>query len=302
MRTALSLLLLLAAAYWVITPADTAPPELGVPTAPATKLTTQATGPIEYGYRPACQGDIDDPKTCDRWHLVGRDGRRWWLPRKTGESGPLALSPDGTLAAYHTDDLVIRRLLDGKTTPVTPRISRSDGDTLLFSPDVRFLGARSGKRLTITDLTSGAQHRVKVGGDDVLHGWTAKGVVLTTTRPSDKIPGHLWATDLTEIGPDGTTLRRVPIPSNLADHLAISPDGRTAASAMSSGLALVDLTTGKATRSLAVPGLRSAVRWLGADRVLVRTTDGHLVVDVATGTTHPRNAAPDSLLVAEALS
>lgn len=262
-RRAAVALALVGAVCWVLLPLRE-PAVLGVPLPAATKLTDQQTGPIRYGYRRLCRGFEDEP-SCAKWHLIGMDGRRWWIP---GENE----------AAFGSKTVLTRK-----------------ADALALSRDDRFLAVLKGATLTIHELATGTKHSVTVGKGHVLHGWTSSAAVLTTIRQSDAVPGHLNAGELVEVSPTGKVQRR-PIPANLVEDLRLSPDGRTAATSTTAGLALVDPDSGKAISSPAVPGFLAVVDWLDGGKVIVTTRKApggfgsltaYQVLDLANGALHP---------------
>ncbi|MEU4542614.1 hypothetical protein [Nonomuraea dietziae] len=263
-RAALAWLLLAATAWWAFQPAAPSPRADGVPVTPATQLAEQRTGPIRYAYRRLCEELTHPPRSCDRWHLVGVDGRRWWMPEKSGSPGGLALSPDGLMIARGKETVILQRV-DGSVTPTEIPMGE-----LAFSLDGRFLAVRGTADVVVLEIATGRRRSFALPEHAALHGWTSTSVVLTVVSRSDSTPGHLATAEIMELDATSGRTSRRPVAVNLAARLTLSPDGRTLATVPSRGPTLVDLATAEATRTLPFPSAREVIRWLDGTRLLVR--------------------------------
>ncbi|NRQ32253.1 hypothetical protein HII36_10450 [Nonomuraea sp. NN258] len=297
MRTwrALALALtVLAGAYWLALPDLPAAP-LGTPLPAAARLNAgQATGPIAHAYRGRCLEGGTGTR-CRAWHLVAADGRRWWLPDGSDRGDALALGRQ--LVAHLLTDRDQVTVMDVRTGATRSFPCRGACSSISMSRDDRHVAVEVEKGLVIHETATGRVTGTATEGTPA--GWTDAGLALTRTRPSDTAPGHLSSAELVEISPAGTTLTRRPIPANLANGPAVSPDGRTLAVASPSGVSLVDAATGEVTRTLAVPAAERVLGWRDGGHVLVATArppggfgslTAYHVLDVAGGGLRPLTA------------
>ncbi|MFI6501348.1 hypothetical protein [Nonomuraea typhae] len=223
----------LAAAVWVVVPlwqgedVATVPPAPSAAGVPA-RLDGPAPEPVRYAYAPAC----DEEPACSRWNLVSA-GRRWWLPGASA-GNQLALSPDGTLAAYwlgaeHGN--VLHDLTTGRIRPLPvakDAIAVDGGLPPLFSPDNRYLMMqRDQDPPEVIDLARGSVRRMPYAG--AVRGWSASGLVFATTEPARDLPGYVARTAFTIRTPEGRPRRALTLPGDLSAAGALSPSGRTLA-------------------------------------------------------------------------
>ncbi|MFI6320649.1 hypothetical protein ACIBG8_24145 [Nonomuraea sp. NPDC050556] len=263
--------------------------------------------PIRFAYVPAC---MDGSPPCTHWVLVSERGDRWWLPG-AADDGSLALSHDGTLAAYPVKDgYVIRNLTTGHFTRVKTKGEKSigplfSGTDLAFSLDDRYLAIPRdhldkddevvADPPMIVNAETGAV-RVMTGSDGSMSGWTSEGLVLTRAAKDTGTPGHVSSVIYTVRSPAGKLVRRFTMPGNLGQGLAVSPSGRMLATPADGGIALLDTKGARVGSVLPRPPagwkLAEVARWEGDGALVVRLSGprgrvSHQVVDLAGGHMRP---------------
>jgi WD40 repeat protein len=194
-------------------------------------------------------------------------------------AGTLVFSPDGTRLGIAGDDGTVRiyDVASGRVTaaftpgPVLRARFSADGSQILTSGSdgtVRIWDAATGSEVRRYSLSAAIEDAVfspdgsevyAASLDGTIRGWPA----TLATEPATYSEG-----------------------SEIVS-LAFSADGRFLAIGSSTGIQVRDLETGQTSLDLALPGtLRVAISPDGRS-VLVSTTDGPTLVDVATGTSHP---------------
>ncbi|WP_157252380.1 hypothetical protein [Nonomuraea typhae] len=294
----------LAAAVWVVLPLwqgedlATVPPAISAAGAPA-RLDGPAPDPVRYAYAPTC----DQEPACSHWNLVSA-GRRWWLPGASAVN-QLALSADGTLAAYWLDAKrgnVVHDLTTGRIRPLPvakDAIGVEEGLQPLFSPDNRYLMMqRDQDPPEVVDLVGGTVRRMPYVG--AVRGWSASGLVFAATEPARDLPGYVARTIFTIRTPEGRPLRALTLPGDLSATGALSPSGRTLATparqATPEAMATTGIVfTGDRPRTLTPhppPGwtVTGILRWQDERTLVAAIGDeegrhGYVTLDAETGAT-----------------
>ncbi|TMR98058.1 hypothetical protein [Nonomuraea basaltis] len=330
-RSALAAVAVAVAVVWVIDPLalpgerpiQFLRPELPrAASAPKPQKLSKYASPVRYAYVPACQ---DGSGPCANWNLVTAGGERGWLPGADA-AGSLALSQDGTRAAYLRGKDERYVVADLRTGTLTPLPVRQKGGSVgeifgaqppLFSLDGRHLLIQLDRldkddetvleRPMIVDIDRGAVHRLPA--TDRVVGWTDGGLLVVTSKRTAGLPGHVTKAKFTVYSPQGKAVRTFTLPGNLTYATVPSPSGRTLASPVHEitpygvadfGVTLIDTSSGRPVRTI-VPGLpagwriREIVRWDGEDALVVKSSGpynetGHHVLDLATGGMRPIGA------------
>ncbi|GAA2311436.1 hypothetical protein GCM10010149_72600 [Nonomuraea roseoviolacea subsp. roseoviolacea] len=302
--------LAVVAALWVTAPAWSEPPVRFVrtgadPLAPAPgprELRGPAPAPVRYAYRPVCG---DGTEACEHWILVSTRGERWWLPYGFGD-GPLALSRDGTRAAYwHRKEwrYAVVDLARGTTTFLPEDLPRphdpgAGGQAPLFSLDGRYLLVAEERidvdtatvvpgPLRVVDVAHGGVRRLPRG--ERAAGWTGRGLALVTVERAGRSPGHVTSGSYVVRSPDGAVVGRAELTGGLAAKAVPSPSGETLATVATEltpagpafrGVVLTGTRTGRPGRTV-VPRLPAGwrvdriARWEGEDALVAETRGPH---------------------------
>ncbi|NUW40876.1 hypothetical protein [Nonomuraea rhodomycinica] len=308
--TGAAAVLVVVAALWVSAPVWSQPhvrfvrPSADRPvSAPGPReLRCPAPAPVRYAYRPVCG---DGGEACEHWILVSTRGERRWLPHGFGD-GPLALSRDGTRAAYWHQKkrrYAVVDLAEGATTFLPrslpqPQDPGAGGQAPLFSLDGRHLLVADERidvdadqvvpgPLLVVDVARGRVTRLPRGERAL--GWTGRGLALVTAERTGRIPGHVTSGSYVVRSPEGTLVSRAALPGGLAPAAVPAPSGETLATVATEltpagpvfrGVVLTGTRAGRPLRTV-VPRLPAGwrvdrlVRWEGEDALVAEARGPH---------------------------
>ncbi|WP_431894824.1 hypothetical protein [Nonomuraea sp. bgisy101] len=283
---------------------DTATPQ-DVATVP--DLPDGKVGPLSHAYRTPCVIDTKRRRAdCSavEWRVVTRTGTTYRVPqalvRTTRESHvPVAISRDGRLLAYYSRQAqahVVRDLMTGteQTSSVTVKEERiGPGSMLVVSDDGRHVvfDPREGSKEPgmLIDMRTGRTVPVQGTYETV----SVKDGVAALVR---YVKTDLWLMPVTGGG------RPVRFDGAFIFFSELAPDGRTVAAfefqdIKKPRLSLLDATTGRTLRKVAVRGLpkdggvSNTSLWHSQSEVtivyLTREFAGTYAVDVNTGQSRP---------------
>ncbi|WP_371784886.1 hypothetical protein [Streptosporangium subroseum] len=249
----------------------------------------------------SCTGKDGYSRSCGRWQLIMRDGRRIDVPdaaldavdsrgrKSAGNEAPFAISGDGRTIAYQRGRdgrLVVRAAAGGRVTVLPGAVQAGSTGTeetrLRLSPAgdrviVEQVGDDARPPTFVVDVATG--RIVRLPGIEEVEGFSADGDEVLTTRA---LPDNTIR--LSARGLDGYVVSQVPPqvvvenrPSALAADghtVAVQAGGSEGGSGGGAGLRVFDLETGRLSEAVALDlgkGERPYLAaWNGTDSLTVR--------------------------------
>lgn len=253
---------------------------------------------ISYAYTGYCVGEEEDGP-CGNWRVVTADGAEWRVAdarsdlQEDGDPWPFAVSEDGRRIAYLSsdDDYVVKDLRTGAVKKINVR-NDGVGPSFVFSPKGRYAAVNfDDEDSAMLDFTTGVT--TYFYDEDVLALREDNWQVTAEREAVRNVAGHATVTTLRLNGPDYSGYDFRIDPTLLEHGVALSPDGKSLVM-ISDDLEVIrmDARTGKIAKERPsleadLPEVDLVERWLGGNKVLVRTYDddfiGLVTLDAVTG-------------------